>query len=182
MEHWDFEHLKVRSLTLKGKAYKTILIPKMEYCSTIWDKRRAVESNGCHRVEMVQRRAARCVISQYQPQESVTAMIDKFGWDTLEKRSAIARVTLLYKIVKGIVVNSRENLQQLTRKSRDTKDHSFKPMPVKLKPIDYLTELLCVQCLLFLKSDATKTSLSKQKSRFSVTLKWMHCKAVLDHL
>ena len=57
-------------------------------------QRRAVESYGCHRVEMVQRRAARCVISQYQPQESVTAMIDKLGWDTLEKRSAIARVTL----------------------------------------------------------------------------------------
>jgi hypothetical protein len=110
---------------------------------------------------MVQRRAARCVISQYQPQENVTAKIDKLGWDTLEKRRATARVTLLYKIVKGlVVVNTRENLQQLTRKSRDTKDNSFKQMPVKLKPIDYLTELLC------LKSDTTKTSLSKQNAGF----------------
>jgi hypothetical protein len=44
-------------------------------------------------------------------------MIDKLGWDTLEKRRAIARVTLLYKIVKGlVVVNSRGTCNNLPEK------------------------------------------------------------------
>ena len=52
---------------------------------------------------MVQRRAARWVLSRYHPQDSVTNMIDALGWDTLAQRRAVARVLLLYKIVNGLV-------------------------------------------------------------------------------
>jgi hypothetical protein len=49
----------------------------------VWDPRKGVESNACHRVEMVQKRAARWIMSRYQPQESVTAMIDKLNLVTV---------------------------------------------------------------------------------------------------
>ena len=52
---------------------------------------------------MVQRRAARWVLSRYHPQDSVTNMIETLGWDTLEHKRAVARVLLLYKIINGRV-------------------------------------------------------------------------------
>ena len=65
-------------------------------------------------------------------------MIDKLG-NSLEKRRAIARVSLLYKIVKCLVVgNTCENFQQLTRKVDTPRITLSNKLPVKLKLIYYL--------------------------------------------
>ena len=45
----------------------------------------------------------RWVLSQYHSQDSVTNMIETLGWDTVEHKRAVARVSLLYKIVNGLV-------------------------------------------------------------------------------
>ena len=57
-------NLRVRSKAHKEKAYMALLRPKIEYCSTVWDPRDGIENNGRYKLEMVQRRAARWVLSR----------------------------------------------------------------------------------------------------------------------
>ena len=61
------KNLRVKSSSIKEKANKAILRPKLEYCSSIWDPRKDIENNGSYRLEKVQRRAARWVLSRYDP-------------------------------------------------------------------------------------------------------------------
>ena len=109
--------------------YKAILRPKLEYWSSIWDPRKGIENNGSYRLEMVQKRAARWVLSRYDPLASVTDMLTDLGWITLEHRRVVARLVLLFKIVNGLVaMDPRDNLKKPTRSSRHTKEHSFLPV------------------------------------------------------
>ena len=52
-------------------------------------------------LEKVQRRAA-CFVTGYY-QRRATNMISSIGWQSLEERKAIARLTIMYKIVHGHV-------------------------------------------------------------------------------
>ena len=55
------------------------------------------------KIEMVQRRAARWTTSNFDRRASVTEMLDKLDWRTLEQRQATACLCLFYKIVYGLV-------------------------------------------------------------------------------
>ena len=55
------------------------------------------------RIEMVQRRAAQWVLSDYSPYSSVSDMLGRLGWHTLEQWHADSRLVLFYKIVHGLV-------------------------------------------------------------------------------
>ena len=82
----------------------------MEYCCTIWDSRIGVEKNGANKVEMLQGRAGRLVLSRYQPSTSVTEMLQELNWPTLA-----------FKIVSNLVeVNPHDNLNKPRRQSRHT--------------------------------------------------------------
>ena len=52
-------NLRVNSSTLKAKAYKALVRPQVEYCSSVQDFRPGVENSGSYKIERVQRRAAR---------------------------------------------------------------------------------------------------------------------------
>ena len=52
---------------------------------------------------MVQRRAAQWILGDYSPYSSVTDMLGKLGWLTLEQRRTDFRLVLFYKIVYGYV-------------------------------------------------------------------------------
>ena len=52
-------NLRVKSRTLKERAYLSLVRPQIEYCSSIWDPRKGIESNGNYKFEMVQRRTVR---------------------------------------------------------------------------------------------------------------------------
>ncbi|XP_072032894.1 uncharacterized protein [Amphiura filiformis] len=52
---------------------------------------------------MVQRRAARFVESDYHPRHSVTQMLENLQWQSLNERRAHNKVTMLYRIVHGLV-------------------------------------------------------------------------------
>ena len=60
----------------KAKAYKTYVRPIVEYASSVWSP--AIDSH-IKQLEMVQRRAARFVCSDYTRQSSVSEMISSLG-------------------------------------------------------------------------------------------------------
>ena len=56
-----------------------------------------------HKIEMIQRRAARFVTSCYRRTSSVTSMMHQLGWDTIERRRELARLYMMYRIVHKLV-------------------------------------------------------------------------------
>ena len=61
-----------------------------------------------HRIEMVQRRAARWVLSDYRFQSSFrTAKIDELGWLTVEQQHKRNRLIQLYKIINHYTPDPR---------------------------------------------------------------------------
>ena len=53
-------------------------------------------------IESIQRRAVRFVTSTYNQTSSVTAMLFRLGWPSLEQRREIAKATMMYKILCNI--------------------------------------------------------------------------------
>ena len=66
----------------------------------VWDPH---HQDGILKIEMVQRRAARWVLGDYSHYSSVTDMLGKLCWRTLEQRRTDFRLILFYKIVYGYV-------------------------------------------------------------------------------
>ena len=64
-----------------------------EYATEVWTL--------IHKIEMVQKRVARWVLSDYRFQSSVTAVIDELGWVTLKQWRKRNRLIQLYKITNG---------------------------------------------------------------------------------
>ena len=84
----------------KETAYKTFVRPIVEYVATNWAPFTDTETS---KIEMVQRRAARFVSKDYLRTSSVTEMISTLGWDTLQKRRDLARLSMMYRIVHHLV-------------------------------------------------------------------------------
>ena len=55
------------------------------------------------KLDAVQRRAARFVMSDYNHTSSVAVMLQDLNWDTLSGRRQTSRLYLLYKILHNIV-------------------------------------------------------------------------------
>ena len=85
---------------IKVLCYLTLLRPVMEYASIIWDPFTQANIN---RLEMVQRRYARFVFQDYHRTSSVTDMLHKLGWPTLQERRAQAKVYMIYCIMNSLI-------------------------------------------------------------------------------
>ena len=51
------------------------------------------------RLEKIQRKAARFVKKDYRNTSSVTTMMKDLGWETLQRKRKVNRLTMMYKIV-----------------------------------------------------------------------------------
>ena len=87
-------NLKAKSPELGEVAYKSIVGPLLEYAAPVWDPH---IQEDIQRIEMVQRRAARWVLSDYSPSSSVSDMLGRLGWRTLEQQRADSRLVLFCK-------------------------------------------------------------------------------------
>ena len=81
---------------VKESVYMSLVRPLVEYACAVWDPNPG--SGLGNDVEMVQRRAARFVMSRYGRNESVTDMLSELEWQTLESRRMVARLALFYKM------------------------------------------------------------------------------------
>ena len=109
-------NLKNCPRNLKDLAYKSILRPKLEYASSVWDPYTAENIN---KLEGVQRRSARFVCNKYTRKESVTSMLDDLEWPPLQQRRAESRLALFHRIVNGTVdIDSAVLMEESRRPSR----------------------------------------------------------------
>ena len=93
-------NLRISNEEVKATAYKSLVRPNLEYCSTIWNPH---TKDLTYKLEMVQRRAARYVTNRYHNTSSVTSMLDHLQWESLESRRTKAQLTMFYKITNDLV-------------------------------------------------------------------------------
>ena len=104
-------------------AVNTLIRPKVEYNSAVWDP---YTKENIDKIERVQRRAARYVYNNYDYSSSVTTMLENLKWQPLEERRMNTRLCLLYKAVNGLVaIPVQQYLIPLSRPSRHSNSLSF---------------------------------------------------------
>ena len=105
------------STSVKTAAYTTMVRPRLEYSSTVWDPHHNKE---IHSLEQVQRRAARFVHRIYSERTPgcVTNMIQSLGWESLQHRRYINRIIMLFKIQHGIIDISPDFIQPNDHRTR----------------------------------------------------------------
>ena len=128
---------------LRELAYTSLVGSILEYSSTVWYP---FYQKDIDRLERVQRRAARFVLNDYKPLSSVTSMVSQLGWKPLAERRREHRLSLLYKIIDGLVaIPADTHLHFNTRNTRisnskslklpicttDTFKHSFFPATIR---------------------------------------------------
>ena len=92
--------IRTRFPAIRKMAYKTLVRPLVEYFSSVWSPN---TDKYIGKIEMVQRKAARWTLDNFHTQASVTELLTKFGWRSLEQRRNDSRLCLFYKIIYGLV-------------------------------------------------------------------------------
>jgi len=107
---------------IREQCYKTLVRPQLEYSSSVW-----VNSVRCNinKVESIQRNAAHFTCRDYRRTSSVTAMLQKLQWDSLQQQRAHSRVLMLYRIQNGLIAI---------------------PTAAYLEPVTICTRYLQIQC------------------------------------
>ena len=106
-------NIKSKGKDVRESAYNTIVRSQLEYASAVWDPH---TKEHISKIEMVQRRAACWTFGNFDNRASVTEMLNKLGWRTLEQRRADARLCLFYKIFYGLVAVPLPNYVQYNNK------------------------------------------------------------------
>ena len=92
-------NLKISASNIKEKAYKVVIRPLLEFAASVWDP---YSQKNIAKIEAVQRRAARFILSQFRNTSSVNNMLEALGWPTLEQWRQTCRLLMLYKIQSGL--------------------------------------------------------------------------------
>ena len=92
------------SLQFKEQAYKALVLPQLEYTSTVWSPWQRYLTDA---IEKVQCRSAHYICNDYQPDFSLSTMIKKLHSDSLEARRTKYRV-MFYKIFNNLAAIPNE--------------------------------------------------------------------------
>jgi len=116
-------NLNISSTSTKETAYKALVRPTVDHASTVWDPH---EKGDIHRLDMVQRQAARYVKNKYHNRSSVTDMLADLQWKPLQERRKEARLIMLYKVINNKIALDNSQLIPLNSTStRNTHDLSY---------------------------------------------------------
>jgi hypothetical protein len=119
-------NINISNKSIKEKAYVSLVRPTLEYASSVWDP---YQQNDIHRLEMVQRRAARYVTNRYHNTSSVSSMIEQLEWTTLEERRkhSTCRLLMMYNLKNNIVrVDASSKLIPNERPSRNNNEQALR--------------------------------------------------------
>ena len=111
-------NLRVSNESTKTSAYRSMVRPLLEYCSTVWSP---YTQEHIQKIEMVQRRAARYVTNRYHNTISVTSILDHLEWETLKSRRTKNQLVMFFKIIHGLIDIPAE--RYLTPASTRTRSH-----------------------------------------------------------
>jgi len=93
---------------IKKMCYLAMVRPILEYSSVVWS---SFTNSNIHKVEMVQRRAARFITHNCSPRVSVTEMLKNLNLPSLEERRNSLKLVMMYKILHNFVqVESRAHV------------------------------------------------------------------------
>ena len=92
--------LKRNLYSCECKIKSDALHPILEYAVCCWAPHTKC---NIYKLESVQRRAARFAMNDYHPTSSVTDMINKLKWNSLDRRRDTIRLQMMYKIIHRIV-------------------------------------------------------------------------------
>ena len=110
------------NLEVKSTAYQALVRPLLEYATSAWDPREKCNINA---LEKVQIQAARFCMKEYSKLPgTVTQLMVDLGWQSLSTRRRIARVTMFYKMVNGLVAIDPSNY--VTKATRQTRGNGQK--------------------------------------------------------
>ena len=109
----NFSHC---SHKIKEATYKTYVRPIAEYASITWDPN---TQRNIRKIEQIQRSSERYVTNNYDRRSSVTALLSKLEWSSLQERRRQSRLIMLFRIRFDLVdINWRHHLTESTSSTR----------------------------------------------------------------
>ena len=121
-------NLKYSQPKVKEKAYQSLVRPKLEYSSTVWNPHQKTQIK---QLEQVQRNAARWVKNEpFNPTKptSVTNILQDLNWPTLQQRRFWTDVTTIYtEVVNSLIAipTSYHPVLATVRSTRNSHSHKF---------------------------------------------------------
>ena len=106
--------------TYQSKIYLGIVRPIIEYTCTVWAP---YTTQDIHKIEMIQRRAARFAYNKYYCAVSVTGLLESLGWPILQARINYLKLLIIYKILKAMISIPANNLKPVNQCTRGYQYH-----------------------------------------------------------
>ena len=117
-------NLRSCSEETKANAYFSMVRSNLEYCSSVWSPH---HKDQIHKIEMVQRRAARYTTNRFRNTSSVSSMIDQLQWESLESRRSKIQLTLFFKVIHNLIDIPPDNyLTPSTIRTRSTHSKKYR--------------------------------------------------------
>ena len=102
----------------KSNAYFSMVMSNLQYCSSVWSPH---HNDQIHKIEMVQRRAARYTTNHFRNTSSVSSMIDQLQWESLESTRSKIQLTPFFKVIHNLIDIPADNyLTPSTSRTRST--------------------------------------------------------------
>ena len=100
----------------RRQRIKTYVRPIAEYASIAWDPN---TQRNIRKIEQIQRSSARYVTNNYDRRSSVTALLSKLEWPSLQERRRQSRLTMRFRIRFDLVdIIWRHHLTESTSSTR----------------------------------------------------------------
>ena len=120
---------------IEAHCYNTFVRPRAEYAGCVWSPS---TKKGIDKVESIQRSAARYVMNDYSRQSNVTTLLQDLGWDSLQQRREVARVTMIYSITNKLIDIPDNQLIPANRTTRGNNQKfksSYHPYHLDERPV-----------------------------------------------